>query len=80
MFDKINTNKLFKHRFHDYAFETKNRIIFFDLIFNLFITKFEAVKRYLNDNFKKNLSYFFRRLQTHLLCSLKRKTKIYDYA
>ena len=51
MFDEINANKLFKHRFQDHAIETKNNF-FFDFIYNLFITKFEIFRKYLNDNFK----------------------------
>ena len=52
-------------------------IVFFDFIYNLFITKFEIIKKYLNDNFEKKLPYFFCRLQTHLLClSKKRKSTI----
>ena len=80
MLNKINTNKLFKPKFYNPAIETKNKILFFDFIYNLFITKFETFRKYLNNNLKKKLSYFFRRLQRYLLCSLKKNTKIYDCA
>ena len=75
VFDKINRNKLFEHRSHDYAIETKNKIVYFEFSYNLFITKFEIFKKYLNDNLKKFLSYFLRRLQTHLLCSSRKKKR-----
>ena len=32
VFDDINVNKLFKHRFHDHAIETKNKL-FFSILF-----------------------------------------------
>ena len=37
VFKKISTNKLLKHRFHDYAIETKNKILSFNFIYNLSI-------------------------------------------
>ena len=46
VFDKINVNKLFKHKSYDHAIEIKNKILFFDFIYNLFITKFEIFRLY----------------------------------
>ena len=51
VFDEIDANKLFKHKSHDHAIETKNIIFSFDFISNLFITKFETFRKYLNNNF-----------------------------
>ena len=59
VFDKTDANKLSKHRFYDYAIETKNEIFFFDFIYNLFITKFKALRKYLNDNFKREFIVLF---------------------
>ena len=59
LFDETNANKLFKHKSHDYAIETKNKILFFDFIYNLFIPKFETFGKYLNDNLKKNYRILF---------------------
>ena len=59
VFDKIDINKLFKHKTYDYAIETKNKILFFDFTYNLFITKLEIFRKYLNNNFKKNFIVFF---------------------
>ena len=67
MLDKINVNKLFKHKSYDHAIESKNKSLYFDFIYNLFITKFEI--------FKKFYRTFFCRLQTHLSCSSKKKTE-----
>ena len=38
VFDEINKNKLLKHRSHNYAIETKKKILFFEFIYNFFIT------------------------------------------
>ena len=39
---------------------SKRKVKFsFDFIYNLFITKFENFRKYLNNNQKKSLSYFF---------------------
>ena len=72
MFDEIDTNNLFKHRSCNHAIEIKIKFIYFDLIFHLFVAKFEIFRKYLNDNFKVFLSYFLHRLQTHLSCSSKK--------
>ena len=53
MFDETDVNELFKHKSHDHAIETKNKILSFDSIYNLSITKFEVFRKYLNDNLKK---------------------------
>ena len=45
MFDEIDANKMFQHRFHDYAFEMKNKIFSFDFIYNLFSTKFAILSQ-----------------------------------
>ena len=52
VFNKTNANKLFKHRFHDYAIETKNKTFFFEYIYNLSIIELEIMRKYLNDNLK----------------------------
>ena len=59
MFNKTDANKLSKHRFHDHAIETKNKIFFFEFIYNLFITKLETFEKYLNDNLKRKFIVFF---------------------
>ena len=76
MFDQIDVNQLFKHKSYDHAIETKSKILLFDFIYNLFMTKFEVFRKYLNNNFKKSLSYFFRRLQTHLSCLSKKNENL----
>ena len=50
VFDEINANELSKHRSHNYAIETKNKIVFFESIYNLSITELETLRKYLNDN------------------------------
>ena len=50
---------MFTHKFHDHAIKTKNKIFFFDFNYNLFITKFEILWKYLNNNFKKKFIVFF---------------------
>ena len=45
VFDEIDANKLSKHRFHDHAIETKNKILFFEFIYNLSITELETLKK-----------------------------------
>ena len=66
VFNKIDSNKLLKHRFHDYAIESK------------FIVELKILKRYLNNNLKQKFIVFFRRQQKHSSCSSK-KTTICDY-
>ena len=63
---------MFKHTFHRHAIETKNKILSFDFIYNLFITKFEAFRKYLNDNFKKEFIVFFSSFVDALLCTSKK--------
>ena len=75
MFDEIETNKLFKHKSHDHAIETKNRLKFFDFIYKLFITKFEIFRKYLNDNFKKKLIVFFSSFVNAFIMFVKKKRK-----
>ena len=59
VFDEIDANNLFEHKSYDHAIETKNRIFSFDFVYDLFITKFEAFRKYLNDNFKRKSIVFF---------------------
>ena len=33
MFNKIDVNKLFKHRFYNHAIETKNKLLLFSNLF-----------------------------------------------
>ena len=64
---------MFKHRFHDYAIETKNKISSFDFIYNLFITNFETLRKYLNDNFKKKFIVFFSSFANAFIMFVKKK-------
>ena len=75
VFDEIDANELSEHRFHNYAIETKNKILFFEFIYNLFITELETLRKYLNDNLKKEFIIFFFRRQKHSLCSSKKKRR-----
>ena len=75
MFNEINVNKLFKHRFHDHAIETKNKNFSFDFIYNLFITKFEILRKCLNDNFKKKFIVFFSSSANAFIMFVKKKQK-----
>ena len=59
VFDETDTNKLSKYRSHDYAIETKNKIFFFEFIYNLFIIELEIFKKYSNDNLKRKFIVFF---------------------
>ena len=75
VFDKIDANKLFKHRFYDHAIETKNKIFSFDFIYNLFITKLETFRKYLNYNFKKKFIVFFSSSADAFIMFVKKKTE-----
>ena len=75
MFDETNVNKLFKHRFHDHAIETKNKILFFDFVYNLFIKKSETFRKYLNNNFKKRVIVFFSSFTNAFIMFVKKKRK-----
>ena len=61
VFNEINVNKLFKHRFHDHAIETKNN--FFSILFIICLLRslklFDNIETII---LKKNLSYSFYRL------------------
>ena len=46
VFNEINANKLSKHKSHNYTIETKNKILFFESIYNLFITELETFRKY----------------------------------
>ena len=59
VFDKIDANKLLKHKSHDHAIETKNKILFFEFLYNLSIIELETLRIYLNDNLKKKFIIFF---------------------
>ena len=59
VFDKIDANKLSKYKCHDYAIETKNKISFFEFIYNLFIIELKTLRKYLNNNLKRKFIVFF---------------------
>ena len=73
VFNKIDANKLLKHRSYDHAIETKNKILSFIFIYNLFITELEALKRYLNDNLKLKFIVFFSSSTETLIMFVKKK-------
>ena len=79
-FDKTDVNKLSKHRFHDHAIETKNKIFSFESIYDLFITELEILRKYLDDNLKRKFLVFFSSLTETLIMFVKKKTTICDYA
>ena len=76
VFDKIDVNKLFEHKFHDYVIETKGKIFFFDFIYNLFIRKLETFRKYSNDNFKKEFIVFVSSFADECIMFVKKKRKI----
>ena len=80
MFDKTDVNELFKHKLYGHAIETKKKILFFDFIYNLFITKLAAFRNYLNDNFKKKVIVLFSSFADAFIMFVKKKPKIYDCA
>ena len=64
---------MFEHKFHDHAIETKNKILSFDFIYNLFITKFETFRKYLNDNYKNKCIVFFSLFADTFIMFVKKK-------
>ena len=73
VFNEINANKLFKHRFHNYIIETKNKIFSFEFIYNLFIIELKILKKYSNDNLKREFIVFFSSLTETLIMFIKKK-------
>ena len=80
VFDEINTNKLSKHKSHDHAMKTKNKIFSFEFIYNLFIIEFKTLRKYLNDNLKRKFIVFFSSSTETIIMFVKKKTTIYNYA
>ena len=73
VFDETDANELSKHRSHDHAIETKNKIFFFEFIYNLFITELETLRKYLNDNLKKRFIVFSFSSTKTLIMFVKKK-------
>ena len=73
VFNEINANKLSKHRSFDYVIETKNKIFFFEFIYNLSIIELETLKKYLNDNLKKRFIVLFFSSTETLIIFVKKK-------
>ena len=80
VFDKINANKLSKHRLHNHTIETKNKISFFESIYNLSIIELKILKKYLDDNLKRKFIVLFSSSTKTLIMFVKKKTTICDYA
>ena len=74
-FDKIDMNKLFKHKFYNHAIETKNKILSFDFIYILFITKLQNYRKYLNNNLKKKFIVFFSSFANAFIMFVKKKNE-----
>ena len=73
MFDKTETNELLKHKSHNHAIETKNKISFFESIYNLFITELETLRKYLNDNLKRKFIVLFSSSTKTFIMFVKKK-------
>ena len=75
VFDETNANKLSKHRSHDHAIEIKNKIFSFEFIYNLSITELEILKKYLDDNLKKEFIILFCLSTETLIMFVKKKRR-----
>ena len=73
VFDEINANELLKHKSHDHAIKTKKKILSFESIYNLFIIELETLKKYLNDNLKKEFIILFFSSTKTLIMFVKKK-------
>ena len=80
VFDETDANKLFKHQFYNHAIETKNKIFSLDFIYNLFITKFEILRKYLNNNLKNEFIVFSSSFADAFIMFVQKRTKVYGYA
>ena len=59
MFNKLQTNKLFSHRFCDHKIElTSDFISFQSKVYRMFSFKLQKIKKYLNENLLKNFIIF----------------------
>ena len=72
MFDKIDANKLFKHKSYDYAIETKNKI-FLSILFRICLLRnfkfFESI------NLKNKFIVFFLSFANTFIMFVKKKNE-----
>ena len=66
--NSLNTNLMITHL-------KRKTIFFFDSIYNLFITKIETLRKYLNDNFKKEFILFFSSFADAFMMFVKKKNE-----
>ncbi len=59
VFDKINANKLLKHDSQNHVINTKNKMFFFESVYNLSMIKLELLKKYLDEFLTKEFIVFF---------------------
>ncbi len=58
VFDKINVYKLLEHDSQDHAINTKNKMLSFELMYNLSMTELELLKKYLDEFLIKKFIVF----------------------
>ena len=73
VFDEIDANKLFKHRFRNYTIEIKNKIFFFEFKYTLFIIELKILRKYLNDGLKQRFIVFFSTLTETFIMFVQKK-------
>ncbi len=77
MFDKINANKLLKYNLQDHVINTKNKMFFFELMYNLLMIEFKLLRKYLNEFLTKKFILFFSSLaKTSILFIKKSKNDL----
>ena len=59
VFFEEKTNTLSKHESHNHAIDTDDRDSFFDSIYNLSTHEFEVLRKYIDENLKKNFITLF---------------------
>jgi hypothetical protein len=74
VFDKINADKLFKHDSQDHVIDIKNKMSFFESMYNLSMTELELLREYLDEFLIKEFIVLFSSLaKTSILFVKKSK-------
>ncbi len=58
VFDKINVNKLLKYDSQNHVINTKNKMSFFESMYNLSMTELELLRKFLDEFLTKNFIVF----------------------
>jgi hypothetical protein len=77
VFDKINADKLLKHDSQNHVINTKNKMFFFELVYNLSMIELELLREYLDEFLTKRFIMFFSSFaETSILFAKKSKNDL----